>query len=214
MNVEYSFIFTNLEKFLSSVDKIHNISMQLLLVFYDKRLFIKHISFIFFMFFGVANLEIKAQSKIYWQADRPLEFSDFKAKPTHGRIAALSYCGIKYNSCPNQRYSYEVSAFFEPYNSWAWKNYQYSYVIQHERRHFDIAEIYSRKLRKYFAEHEVPYRKANAVYEKYYEEFEAYQNLYDQETHHGTHDSHQAKWNQKIAQELENLENFAEDKCY
>ncbi len=157
---------------------------------------------------------IQAQSKIFWKADRPLTFSDFKGEPTHRRIAALSYCGIRFNSCNSRNPTYEVQAYFEPHNSWAWKNYRYSYVIKHEQLHFDIAEIYARKLRKYFAKYQVPLSQAKSVYQEFYQEFEAFQEEYDEETRHGTNDSQQKKWDDKIAQLLEDYQEYAVDTCY
>ncbi len=62
--------------------------------------------------------------------------------------------------------------------------------INHEQGHFDIAEIYARKLRKEFLENvktEKDYQlKFKLIYQVMYGEFLDYQNYYDNITKRGT----------------------------
>ncbi len=166
--------------------------------------------------FGFQASALKSQnSKIYWNENTQLEFSDFRGYPTYRSAAAMSYCGIKYNSCGiSKNPTYSVSAYFEPKNSWVWSNYKYDYVINHERLHFDIAEIYARKLRKYFAENQVSIRNSKRVYQQFFKAYEQFQNTYDEATQHGTNKKKQSEWKEKIKNELHQLNRFAENRCY
>ncbi len=175
--------------------------------------FYKIVGFLFFAFW-FTSFQMN-EDKIYWSEDRPLTFNDFKGEPTMRQVAALSYCGIKFNSCYSAKYpTYEVFAYFEPKNSWAWKNYRYPYVIKHEQLHFDIAEIYARKLRKYFAENKVPIWQAKRVYQSIYHDYEGFQELYDERTKHGTDNAKQKEWAESITNELHALDDFSAYKCY
>lgn len=158
---------------------------------------------------------VTAQDRIYWVENQSLSFDDFWAEPTIRKVAALSYCGIQFYSCRYRKTpTYRVRAYFEPSQSWSWKNYRYNYVLKHEQLHFDIAELFTRKIRKYFKENAIPIENAVEEYQKFYNQYIDYQQLYDDETHHGTSDLSQKNWEEKIKTELNDLIDFKEDVCY
>ena len=173
----------------------------------------KYLIFIFFILFTI----ISAQDKIFWNENTSLKWEDFQAKPNIKKVAALSYCGIQFYSCEESTRRnpvYRIRAYFMPSKSWSWSNYRYSYVLKHEQLHFDIAELYTRKIRKYFSENLVKMENAVIEYQSIFNEYTDYQELYDEETHHGTKDHKQKDWELSIQSQMKELEMFKEDVCY
>ena len=84
--------------------------------------------------------------------------------------------------------------------------------INHEQGHFDIAEIYARKLRKEFLENvktEKDYQlKFKLIYQVMYGEFLDYQNYYDNITKRGTNAEKQNELDAEIKAQLKKLERY------
>ncbi|MFT3936340.1 MAG: DUF922 domain-containing protein [Chitinophagaceae bacterium] len=91
------------------------------------------------------------------------------------------------------------------------------YILSHEQGHFDIAEIFARKLNQLIkaykfkssatAQKEVP-----AMYQKIMNDLAAMQNLYDSETDYSRNKAQQAAWLERINKELNKLSEFADYK--
>lgn len=65
-------------------------------------------------------------------------------------IETAAYCShsISFQSWyENGMITYEVKTLFNKLKSW--KNTQSAYILNHEQRHFDLAEVHARMLRKY-----------------------------------------------------------------
>jgi predicted secreted Zn-dependent protease len=105
-----------------------------------------------------------------------------------------------------------VKCFFDRTKSWT-KDKKSAYLLSHEQLHFDITELFVRKLRKQLASLGNDCQKLNDYVEKYYnenyKEYVAYQAAYDRESEHSIDKKKQAYWEQKVAQELEVLKPFA-----
>ncbi len=87
-------------------------------------------------------------------------------------------------------------------------------ALIHEQGHFDITEIFARKLRKRVQEF-VPKRgdlghQLRLLYDETESERDAMENLYDKETKHSIDAVRQAYWNGRIQKELKDLEKFSE----
>ena len=76
------------------------------------------------------------------------------------------------------------------------------YILSHEQGHFDIAEIFARKLHKSLSEYNFNKKTfqqdLKAIYENLMQEKEAMQEQYDRETNHSINKSAQAAWLSKI----------------
>ena len=85
---------------------------------------------------------------IKWNEDRKLTWDDFKAAPLKmGSTAAMTttHLGFSY-SVANGKITYKIDCQFEKNKSWGLvKN---DWILKHEQGHFDIAEIFARKLNK------------------------------------------------------------------
>ena len=88
------------------------------------------------------------------------------------------------------------------------------YILSHEQGHFDIAEIFARKLNKKMSEYRFDkktYQKdLNKIYHDILDEKEKMQNDYDKETNHSINKEKQAEWLKKIAKMLEEYKDYAD----
>jgi hypothetical protein len=88
------------------------------------------------------------------------------------------------------------------------------YILNHEQLHFDICELYARKLRQRIAEKDFTKVKdivsvVSQFYEKTTSEYQKRETAYDNDTQHGINAAKQKVWNETIARELAELEQFA-----
>ena len=156
----------------------------------------------------------KDDTSIPWLASRKLTWDDFKSRPDNNSTnAALTSSKItfKYSYDSDKGFNYTIGCLFEKNGSWG--RVKTDYILSHEQGHFDIAEIYARKLNKIIkaysfnpatAQKEVP-----AIYEKIMKELAAMQNQYDSETDFSRNREQQAAWSEKINRELYKLGEFA-----
>ncbi len=149
-----------------------------------------------------------------WNAARKLTWSDYKASPNPETDAAAStttYLGIDYN-ISSASFSYKIQSVFSKTRSWGL--HKTAYILRHEQGHFDIAEIYARKLHKEMSEYKFnrrTYQKdLQKIYDKVTGEKEEMQNDYDNETRHSINREKQAEWLKKIAKLLEEYEDYAD----
>jgi len=169
------------------------------------------------IFLAVANLSF-AQSKneelLDWSASRKLTWNDYKASPDPNSDAAASttsYLAIEYN-ISSSSFGYKIQSRFSKTRSWGL--HKTAYILSHEQGHFDIAEIFARKLNKEMSEYKFNKRTyqqdLNKIYNKILDEKEKMQNDYDKETNHSIKKEEQAEWLKKIAKMLEEYKDFAE----
>jgi hypothetical protein len=155
----------------------------------------------------------KGEELLTWNTKR-LDWSDYKGKPDPNSDAAAStatYLGIEYN-VKNENISYKVSCYFSKNKSWGLAKTEY--ILSHEQGHFDIAEVFARKLNKRMKEYKLRRNTYKDDLEKIYnsilDEKERTQNLYDQETNYSRNKEQQAKWLKKIEKMLEELEDHSD----
>jgi len=159
----------------------------------------------------------KYETEIYWSRDRKLTWEDFKAiapPDSFKNIAAITFCGIGYHSnrvllsAPAKIW---VTNSFNCNKSWVRENHKNPGVLNHEQLHFDLSEVYARKMRKSFQESNLTGGSlnsiGNSIFRNYYQEFEKNQNLYDLETGSGLIEDKQTEWDKKIQKELQELNN-------
>ena len=107
-----------------------------------------------------------------------------------------------------------VQSVFNTYDSWVLPEGRNDYVLRHEQIHFDITEIYSRKLRKELADAKVTSAnliKAKAIFDKVFNELQKRQNKYDRETKHGDKKETQENWEAIVEIELAKYEFYKEN---
>ncbi len=126
-------------------------------------------------------------------------------------VSSLNYTSvIKGNSA-----TIKVEALFLPSESWT----RYPHLdhpdeaLNHEKRHFDICEIYARKMRQILMQTHFSRfhfnEELNAIFKKMANEESNAQSTYDKETKHSINLAEQKKWNEKIDLALKSLSPYS-----
>lgn len=149
-----------------------------------------------------------------WNTARRLTWADYKASPNPQSDAAAStttYLGIDYN-ITSTSFSFKIYSRFSKTRSWGL--HKTSYILSHEQGHFDIAEIFARKLNKKMSEYKFnkkTYEKdLKKIYEDVTKEKVETQNQYDKETDHSINKEEQTKWLNKITALLQEYKDWAD----
>jgi hypothetical protein len=150
---------------------------------------------------------------IEWSPAQRLTWDDYLARPSSLSDAAAitsTALGIEYH-IRNNSFSYKITCRFSKTRSWG--RYKTAYILQHEQGHFDITEIFARRLAKEIKEYKFNPRKykedLGKIYQRLMDEKEEYQNKYDLETDYSRDKEKQAEWLKKIEEELEEMDGFA-----
>ncbi|WP_347216708.1 DUF922 domain-containing protein [Chryseobacterium sp.] len=171
-----------------------------------------------FVFCLLAGNVVLAQ-KIIWQEGQKLVWDNFKSpvnKRSNPNIAAYTNCGWEYSvvksSNPKSPVKIEIKTIFNEDKSWKDVKKINDYILLHEQKHFDIAELFVRKFRKSVTEkirNSGDYdRLFKSIYNTVYNEYKNFQIAYDRDTRHGVDEVKQAEYNAAISQELENLKSY------
>lgn len=171
------------------------------------------------LFFGLFLIPsfLFAQSNneelLEWSGSRKLTWKDYTARPDPGSDAAASttsYLAIEYNISSNS-FGYKIKSRFSKTRSWG--IHKTDYILSHEQGHFDIAEIFARKLNKKMSEYKFNKRtyqqELNKIYQDILDEKEKVQNDYDKQTNHSINKEKQAEWLKKIENMLKEYKDFA-----
>lgn len=157
--------------------------------------------------------------KISWSENTKLKWENFQSpvnRKSNPDVVAYTHCGWEYSvvksSNPKASIEFNVETIFNEDKSWKDAKRTNDYVLLHEQKHFDIAEIFARKLRKEVQEK----IKTSSDFDKYFKgiyaaisnDYKNFQITYDKETEHGINKEKQTEYNTFISSELENLKNF------
>jgi hypothetical protein len=167
-----------------------------------------------------ASLQAQEQEVIRWGEDKKLQWEYFRKEPRKNhQAAAQSWTGVEFSGdCINGKFSIEVSAFFHPDSSWADKTLISNRLLKHEQAHFDIAEIYARKLIIALNRIQNPCDQAaktrlriQTILAANQQALTQEQQKYDRETYHGARVAEQQRWYEQIAAQLQEHERIIAD---
>jgi hypothetical protein len=177
----------------------------------------------FGVLFVIAQLQIGyCQSinkidSICWCDNYKLRWSDFKSEPPKGAewsattFALLNIDGYKKGGIPN----YQVTNYFLKLKSWS-NDTVSTTLLDHERLHFDIAEVFARKIRLAVESLRKKGEMKMEIYDSTIQQILNARRIlsatYDEETSHGLRTSKQQEWSTKIQKELNVLSKYA-TKC-
>lgn len=178
-----------------------------------QRVLIKYVTVISLLFSSVAVAQGSNEETIEWSASRKLNWGDYKATPNPSSDAAATtttYVGIEYK-ISNDNFSYFIHCRFSKDRSWGL--HKTDYILSHEQGHFDIAELFARKLHKemsnYVFNKKSFQKDLKKIYNSIMEERESLQNQYDKETNHSINKEKQAEWLKKIQSLLNEYSAYA-----
>ncbi len=149
--------------------------------------------------------------EMLWSSERRLTWEDFRGEVPRGSgAAATTASGITYqfSSIETQggmEVDFVVSAFFYPEKSWYKPSICNELVLSHEQLHFDISELYARKMRDVLRKTRFTKNvkaEIRAIYKRILKELDFFQNRYDKETNFSRDREKQLIWNSKIQEAL------------
>lgn len=151
---------------------------------------------------------------IPWQWERRLTWDDFLCEPKRNTDAVASTStalGIAYQIRDN-KLTYQITCNFSKARSWGLV--KTPYILAHEQGHFDITEIFARKLHQVLANYQLD-RKSfkqdiNTIYQTIVKAKEGFQMAYDKETDHSRNKTRQQEWLERIEIILEDTRPYAE----
>ena len=159
-------------------------------------------------------------SVIAWNAANKLSWADFSG-PIDMNVIAAASTSYKIEVLPQEVMVDEqdniqnveqltVQAWF--FKNQSWRSTNTLSILHHEQLHFDIAELFARKIRKRFAELKAAGQAKFSVYwdayQLYWKACRRYQNQYDSQTNHGDKVPINKQWEERIAAELQELDAF------
>jgi hypothetical protein len=156
------------------------------------------------------NYKIENNSLIKWKKDIQLTYKDFLGwPPSNSNFDA--YSSIRYDRKALKNNDsiivYDLVCYFEKNNSW-FRGSKNQELLNHETTHFNIAELYMRKLR------------FEALNQKYYPGFVAklwdsltvvrkeVETQYDLETNFSKNLEKQEQWRENMLEELDKLKSY------
>lgn len=172
---------------------------------------------IFIVFLLLVHFANAQDKELPWREGFKLTYTDFEAIPNGNHpYAAITYSGMSYGfnaEVVNGKVAvnYDVKCFFVANKSWMKMHLADENLLAHEQLHFDITELYARKLRQELSKMtftENVKSEIRQVYEKCHKEKKAYQNAYDEETNHSKRRAKQLEWEIKVAKELNEVKEF------
>lgn len=160
----------------------------------------------------------KYTNEIIWRADERLTWNEFKGKYKKDReTIAITHSGILINSefhIEQNRVIPKVHAVFDCHHSWVHPGHtEDGDLLNHEQKHFDISELYARKLRMSLSKVKLTTQNYDKVIKKLYndnfESLNKFQDAYDDATHHGIDKNQQKIWDNLVEEELKKLDEYS-----
>ena len=158
----------------------------------------------------IISVSLSAQNKVTYKDYPKVDWSDFYATPPVSNFSASISTGLSYSwsliSGPNGvKFDYEIQANLHRDSSWSKYTSGKYEVLKHEQLHYDITELFARKLRKAFSEYKVTKnvkRDIERIYKKIESERNQMQIRYDKETNHSLITSKQKEWEVFVFEQL------------
>jgi hypothetical protein len=150
---------------------------------------------------------------ISWSANRKLTWKDFKGKPYNLKTElAITDYSISYTiHLVDQVLRIVVKNCFSPNTSWAGDTIR-KVLLVHEQGHFDLAEIYARKMRQVLRDVKFKFDSVslqfNKIYTSYYDQLNKEQDAYDIVTEYSENILEQKKFSMRIDSTLKLLDAY------
>src|SRR3954470_6921615 len=156
----------------------------------------------------VSILTNAQETRIRWNENKRLQWNDFagKANDTSWYDAeCFAEIGYHYKFENSRSFQFDVFANFIKDISWTKKENQSEHLLQHEQLHFDIAELFSMKMKEMFQNFnytENYQAEIRQLFDKNKQAYHAMQQLYDNETNHSLNKTKQKEWEDNITSQL------------
>jgi hypothetical protein len=148
---------------------------------------------------------------ILWNKNQRLSWKDFTGLADEkSSYYAATFASIRYRyqySSTGKVYNvkFEVYSYFTKSKSWSKKERQSVALLQHEQLHFDITELYARKLKEELERNKYTENYKSEIAEIFNikkRELKQMEDKYDEETNHSQNKEKQQEWENYVAKEL------------
>lgn len=148
---------------------------------------------------------------VFYAANRPLTWDDFREKPRLSRYAASVFPTFGYEGHSEVvegilHIYLTLKVYVLPDNSWVTGSARDPYSLNHEQRHFDIARLVAERFKQKVQPDSLTVEDYNSIiqwqYIESFREMNHLQDQYDEETRHGLDTGAQERWNRRIDEEL------------
>lgn len=159
--------------------------------------------------FGI--VAVHGQEEVEWSPDFRFTWNDFKGKvPAGSGAAATTASGISYDFSTyyehgEMKVDFNVYAYFYPTKSWYKPDISNDVTLLHEQLHFDITELYARKLREKLDNATFTdniKEEVRKMYKGTIRQLNDFQNKYDSETNYSRNLPVQERWVKEIGEAL------------
>ncbi len=151
-----------------------------------------------------ANVE---DDTINWRPHYHLAVTDFHGAPDYeSKFAAASHVFVAYDFYPDSIPRYHTYCCFQR-DSWIKKEKADARVLKHEQVHFDIGEIFARKLQLVLDHNDTAEDVRHKLFDQVIQEELQFDRKYDSETRHSRDSVKQEEWNNYIAKLLKGAQN-------
>jgi hypothetical protein len=170
-----------------------------------------------FILYFIFLLQFQESEFNCWDKNYKLDYNDFRGSPELiktklGNAKAFTYIKFNYKIYFDEALdNYNIQTCLMQDRGKSWITTKEDKLLKHEQLHFDIAELYRRKIHKLFeegiAELEIALL-ANRV-KGLMKDLENTQEQYDEETGHGVISGKQTQWENKISNSLFELNKYS-----
>jgi hypothetical protein len=165
--------------------------------------------------------EITPDGAVPWAAMRRLSWSDYRAQPLiGGGQAAVTAYSLRWGfRCSGAAFNFQVVTVFFPDRSWVSSALlsepaRGRLMLQHEQTHFDLSEVYARRMRRFFSTLDRPCDRTtedlSALGDNFVRDESDAQRRYDEETANGRDARVQLRWEDEVKKLLETLAEWRE----
>jgi hypothetical protein len=177
---------------------------------------IRLFSFVLCVFACVPLFAQEGGELLEWNEYYDLTWDDFQAPPVSGTFGDAG-TAVQIKAKPymvGKKVQYDVTAYFDRRKSWSGE--RTDALLRHESLHFDLAELYARKIRKRIdaliesGRNDVDF--LNAEIRKILIESNEADERYDRETLHGAILKRQEEWETKVNDEMKALAGYKKKK--
>ncbi|MCQ2208768.1 MAG: DUF922 domain-containing protein [Paludibacteraceae bacterium] len=143
-------------------------------------------------------------------------WNDFRGEESS--TCALTYCQVSLLSqIEGCNVVFDLKTYMVKEKSMKLKDHYGDELLNHEKAHFQITEIYSRYMRKEISEIKLKElsdinKEVNQIFNKYSKQSREFQILYDKETKHSQDKDKQRKWEKKVNSLLKETSKYSDTK--
>ncbi|MEO6406797.1 MAG: hypothetical protein ABIY51_11605 [Ferruginibacter sp.] len=177
-----------------------------------------NLCYLFILSANISYAQVNAKDTLVkWDANHRITWNDFIVKDTNDRFAAETNTFFKANFyLKNDSVFCQVITYLNADRSWRKPSLKTDgqYAINHEQKHFDITEIFARRIRKELMVVSANEQQVEKIYYNNAKACREFQELYDTETRHSLNKQSQERWDKKIRRMLLLLGNYKEQAIY